>query len=130
MACGAHGPSRPTKRAGCRKPDGMNRTQADPAAPGWDGMSAGLQGPALDPGTIQFPDGQKSVRVQAPVQRAAGISVEVHLIGVHPGAEEIEVEVGIAGLQRIIGPDHSGDPWRSAVFLCASFRANPMFRPR
>lgn len=57
-----------------------------------------------DPGTLEFPFDQETIRRQSTVQGAAGDSVQVGNVVTRNSAEDLQVEVGISGLHRIEGP--------------------------
>ncbi len=53
---------------------------------------------------VQLPVNQQAISGQAAVQRAGGHAVEIGIECARDGAQAIEIEMGVAGLQRIEGP--------------------------
>jgi len=90
-----------------------------------------LRGHAIDGGDdafgVEVPLRKQAVGRQAPMERAAGDAIEIGDVGADDGAQAIEIEMRVAGFQRVEGPFDEADIAGECFFALEDFEGAANF---
>jgi len=76
---------------------------------------------------VEMPFGEKAIRGQSAMQRAGGDAVKIGDIRANKGAEAIQIEVRVAGFERVEGPFDETDIARKGFLALEEFEGAAHF---